>query len=50
MSKKLHVTIVDDDSSRAIILEKALEDAGYEVIAVLSSNDNLLMHIEQEEE
>ena len=47
MSKKLHVTIVDDDSSRSIILEKALEDAGYEVIAVLSSKDNLLMHIEQ---
>lgn len=47
MSKKLHVTIVDDDNSRSIILEKALEDAGYEVIAVLSSKDNLLMHIEQ---
>ncbi|MEJ2142763.1 MAG: ANTAR domain-containing protein [Gammaproteobacteria bacterium] len=47
MSKKLHVTIVDDDSSRAIILEKALKDAGYEVIAVLRSSDNLLMHIEQ---
>ena len=47
MSKKLHVTIVDDDNNRSIILEKALEDAGYEVIAVLSSKDNLLMHIEQ---
>jgi response regulator NasT len=49
MSKKLHVTIVDDDSSRSIILEKALEDAGYEVIAVLNSKDNLLMHIEQQQ-
>lgn len=49
MSKKLHVTIVDDDSSRAIILEKALKDAGYEVIAVLRSSDNLLMHIEQQQ-
>jgi len=47
MSKKLHVTIVDDDNSWSIILEKALEDAGYEVIAVLSSKDNVLMHIEQ---
>ena len=48
MAKQLQVSIVDDDSSRAIILEKALEDAGYKVIAVLSSSDNLLMHIERE--
>lgn len=48
MAKQLHVTIVDDDSNRAIILDKALEDAGYKVIAVLSSSDNLLMHIEKE--
>lgn len=49
MSKKLNVTIIDDDSSRAIILEKALEDSGYVVIAVLRSSDNLLKHIEQQQ-
>lgn len=43
---KLNVTIVDDDAGRSIILERALKDAGYEVIAVLSSDDNLLQHIE----
>lgn len=48
MANQLQVSIVDDDSSRAIILEKALEDAGYKVIAVLRSSDNLLMHIEKE--
>ncbi len=45
--KKLHVTIVDDDSGRSIILERALKDAGYEIVDVLSSKDNLLLHIEQ---
>ena len=45
--KKLNVTIVDDDSGRSIILERALKDAGYEVVAILSSNDNLLLHIEK---
>jgi len=45
--KKLNVTIVDDDSGRSIILERALKDAGYEVVAILSSNDNLLLHIEE---
>ena len=45
--KKLNVTIVDDDSGRSIILERALKDAGYAVLAILSSNDNLLMHIEK---
>ena len=45
--KKLNVTIVDDDSGRAIILERALTDAGYKVIDVLSSKDNLLLHIEK---
>ena len=49
MSKKLNVTIIDDDSSRAIILEKALEDSGHVVIAVLRSSDNLLKHIEQQQ-
>lgn len=49
MGNQLKVSIVDDDSSRAIILEKALEDAGYLVIAVLCSSDNLLMHIEREQ-
>jgi len=44
---KLNVTIVDDDSGRSIILERALKDAGYEVVAILSSHDNLLMHIEK---
>lgn len=44
---KLNVTIVDDDSGRSIILERALKDAGYEVVAVLSSHDNLLQHIEK---
>lgn len=44
---KLKVTIVDDDSGRSIILERALKDAGYEVVAILSSHDNLLMHIEK---
>lgn len=44
---KLNVTIVDDDSGRSIILERALKDAGYEVVATLSSHDNLLMHIEK---
>lgn len=47
--KKLRVSIVDDDSGRSIILDKALDDAGYEVISVLSSKDNLLMHIEKEQ-
>ena len=47
--KKLSVTIVDDDSGRSIILERALKDAGYEVMAILSSNDNLLLHIEKEQ-
>ncbi|MGD8526859.1 MAG: ANTAR domain-containing protein [Thioalkalispiraceae bacterium] len=45
--KKLNVTIVDDDSGRSIILERALKDAGYDVLAVLSSSDNLLLHIEK---
>ena len=45
--KKLNVTIIDDDSGRSIILERALKDAGYEVIAILSSKDNLLLHIEK---
>ena len=45
--KKLNVTIVDDDYGRSIILERALKDAGYAVLAILSSNDNLLMHIEK---
>jgi len=45
--KKLNVTIVDDDSGRSIILERALKDAGYNVVAILSSNDNLLLHIEK---
>ena len=44
---KLNVTIVDDDSGRSIILERALKDAGYKVIGVLSSKDNLLKHIEK---
>ena len=44
---KLHVTIVDDDSGRSIILERALKDAGYEIVDVLSSKDNLLLHIEK---
>jgi len=43
----LNVTIIDDDSGRAIILERALKDAGYEVASVLSSHDNLLHHIEK---
>jgi response regulator NasT len=47
--KKLRVSIVDDDSGRSIILDKALDDAGYQVIAVLSSKDNLLKHIEKEQ-
>jgi len=46
---KLSVTIVDDDSERSIILERALKDAGYDVVAVLSSSDNLLSHIEKEQ-
>ena len=45
--KKLNVTIVDDDSGRSIILERALKDAGYVVAAILSSKDNLLLHIEK---
>ena len=45
--KKLNVTIVDDDSGRSIILERALKDAGYAVAAILSSKDNLLLHIEK---
>lgn len=44
---KLHVTIVDEDSGRSIILERALKDAGYEIVDVLSSKDNLLLHIEK---
>jgi response regulator NasT len=47
--KKLRVSIVDDDSGRSIILDKALDDAGYQVISILSSKDNLLMHIEKEQ-
>ena len=46
---KLSVTIVDDDSERSIILDRALKDAGYDVVAVLSSSDNLLSHIEKEQ-
>lgn len=47
--KKLHVTIVDDDSGRSIILERALKDAGYAIVDVLSSKDNLLLHIENKQ-
>ena len=47
LMKKLNVTIVDDDSGRSIILDRALKDAGYEVVAILSSKDNLLLHIEK---
>lgn len=46
---KLSVTIVDDDSERSIILDRALKDAGYDVVAILSSSDNLLSHIEKEQ-
>lgn len=35
--KNLHVTIVVDDSGRSIILERALKDAGYAIVDVLSS-------------
>lgn len=49
LMKKLNVTIVDDDSGRSIILDRALKDAGYAVVAILSSKDNLLLHIEKEQ-
>lgn len=47
--KKLRVSIVDDDKGRSIILNAALQNAGYEVVAVLGSDDNLLKHIECEQ-
>jgi len=47
--KKLRVTIVDDDNGRSIILNAALLNAGYEVVAILRSEDNLLKHIECEQ-
>ena len=47
--KKLNVTIVDDDPGRSVILERALKDAGHAVLAILSSKDNLLIHIEKEQ-
>lgn len=46
MNTGLNVIIVDDDHGRAIILERALIDAGYQVAAKLSSRDNLLKQIE----
>lgn len=46
MNTGLNVIIVDDDHGRSIILERALIDAGYGVVAKLSSKDNLLKHIE----
>lgn len=46
MNTGLNVIIVDDDHGRAIILERALIDAGYQVAAKLSSKDNLLKQIE----
>lgn len=47
--KKLRVSIVDDDNGRSIILNAALLNAGYEVVAILRSEDNLLKHIECEQ-
>ncbi len=47
--KKLRVSIVDDDNGRSIILNAALQNAGYEVVAILGSDDNLLKHIECEQ-
>ncbi len=47
--KKLRVSIVDDDNGRSIILNAALKNAGYEVVAILGSDDNLLKHIECEQ-
>lgn len=49
MNTKLKVTIVDDDPGRSVILERALSDAGYLVIAILGSRDNLLKHIENQQ-
>ncbi len=47
--KKLRVSIVDDDNGRSIILNAALLNAGYEVVSILRSEDNLLKHIECEQ-
>ncbi len=46
MKTGLNVIIVDDDHGRSVILERALIDAGYQVVAKLNSRDNLLKQIE----
>lgn len=43
----LRVLLVDEDSGRAALLEQALCDAGYQVIARAATNDNLALRVRQ---
>jgi len=46
---KIHVSVlvIDEDASRATLLEQALIDQGYQVLARIDSTDQLAEHVEQ---
>jgi response regulator NasT len=43
----LRVMLVDDVSGRAAILERALRDNGYDVVARVGTDENLLRHVDE---
>lgn len=47
MSKKLSVMLVDDTPARAVLLEQALTDLGYQVIGNIRSAEGLLRQVDQ---
>jgi response regulator NasT len=44
---KSKVILIDENHGRAALLQQALLDAGYEVVAVIHDGDNLLSQLEQ---
>lgn len=46
-SSSLRVMLVDDVPGRAAILERALQDGGYDVVARFGTDENLLQHVNQ---
>lgn len=42
MAEKLRVMLVDEESGRSAVLERALEDNGYEVVARIGTDEDLL--------
>lgn len=47
MAKKLSVMLVDDTPARAVLLEQALTDLGYDVIGKIQSAEGLLRHVDR---